>query len=96
MRRSITSTCAGLLLLAAGVGWAQSAPAPPLWHGQARTLRYHPEGQDFVITNGERRFNRALYGTNTAFRVEAGDRPEFALYLPGMGGNLKFGLLAKG
>lgn len=83
-------------LLLRGVGQAQPAPIPPLWHGQPRTLRYHPEGADFVITNGTHRFNRALYGTNTAFRVEAGDLPEFALYLPGMGGNLKFGLLAKG
>jgi hypothetical protein len=22
------------------------------WHGQERTIRYHPEGNDFVITNG--------------------------------------------
>ncbi|HET9502514.1 MAG TPA: DUF4450 domain-containing protein [Hymenobacter sp.] len=88
---------AGLLLMLAGSRQGAAQPAaPPLWHGQPRTLRYHPEGQDFVITNGERRFNRALYGTNTAFRVEAGDLPEFALYLPGMGGNLKFGLLAGG
>lgn len=66
---------------------------PSLWHDQQRTLRYQPDGQDFVITNGNKRFTRALYGTNTAFRVEAGDLPEFALYLPGMGGNLKFGLV---
>ncbi len=59
----------------------------------SRTLRYHPEGSDFVITNGTHRFNRALYGTNTAFRVEAGDLPEFALYMPGMGGNLSFSLV---
>src|SRR5690349_20274909 len=63
-----------------------------LWHGIERTLRYHPEGTDFVIENGNRRFTRALYGTNTAFRVETGDLPEFALYMPGMGGNIKFGL----
>src|SRR6187551_2731268 len=67
-----------------------------LWHDKERTVRYHPEGTDFIIENGDRRFTRALYGTNTAFRVEAGDLPEFALYLPGMGGNLKFGLLADG
>lgn len=73
---------------------AQSQPSPKLWHGIERELRYHPDGQDFVINNGKRRFNRALYGTNTAFRVEAGDLPEFALYLPGMGGNLKFGLMS--
>jgi hypothetical protein len=58
-----------------------------------RPLRYQPEGTDFVITNGTHRFNRALYGSNTAFRVEAGDLPEFAMYLPGMGGNLRFGLI---
>ncbi len=62
------------------------------WHDKERTLRYQPEGTDFVITNGNRRFTRALYGTNTAFRAEAGDLPEFALYMPGMGGNIKFGL----
>ncbi|UOG73283.1 DUF4450 domain-containing protein [Hymenobacter tibetensis] len=70
------------------------APELPLWHGQQRTLRYQPDGTDFVIRNGTKRFTRALYGTNTAFRVETGDLPEFALYLPGMGGNLKFGLLS--
>ncbi|MBO2010099.1 DUF4450 domain-containing protein [Hymenobacter negativus] len=75
---------------------AHAQTPPPLWHNQPRTLRYRPEGSDFVITNGTHRFTRALYGTNTAFRVEAGDLPEFALYLPGMGGNMKFGLLANG
>src|SRR4249920_1952678 len=64
-----------------------------LWHGKERTVRYHPEGNDIVIENGDRRFTRALYGTNTAFRVEAGDLPEFAMYMPGMGGNLRFGII---
>ena len=63
------------------------------WHDKPRSVRYHPEGTDIVILNGERRFNRALYGGNTAFRAEAGDKPEFALYLPGMGGNLKIGII---
>src|SRR5476651_460997 len=67
-----------------------------LWHNEQRELRYHPEGSDFVITNGNRLFTRALYGTNTAFRVEAGDRPEFGLYMPGMGGNLKLGIAVDG
>src|SRR6185503_6330880 len=49
-----------------------------------------------VCVNGKLRFNRALYGTNTAFRVEAGDLPEFAMYMPGMGGNLQFSLLKDG
>jgi hypothetical protein len=63
-----------------------------LWHDKELELRYKPDGRDFVITNGNRLFTRALYGTHTAFRVETGDRPEFALYMPGMGGNFKFGI----
>jgi hypothetical protein len=57
-----------------------------------RPLRYWPEGRDFVITNGGEFFNRPLYSANTAFRVDAGDQPEFSLYLPGRGGNLRFGV----
>ena len=62
-------------------------------HTGKRQLRYKPDGQDLVITNGARRFNRALYGTNTAFRVECGDLPELALFAgKGMGGNIRFGI----
>ncbi|MDD4968477.1 MAG: DUF4450 domain-containing protein [Paludibacter sp.] len=57
-----------------------------------RSLSYKPEGQDFVIVNGKNKFNRALYSTNTGFRVETGDVPEFAMYLPRMGGNLSFSI----
>lgn len=55
-------------------------------------LRYRPDKGDFVIRNGAEYFNRALYGGHTAFRVDAGDKPEFSLYLPGRGGNLRLGL----
>lgn len=65
---------------------------PNLTETVARPLRYRPDGTDFVIENGTEFFNRPLYGGNTAFRVDAGDRPEFTLYLPGRGGNLRFGL----
>ncbi|WP_432713215.1 DUF4450 domain-containing protein [Pedobacter sp.] len=64
------------------------------WHDEERSLRYTPSGTSFYIKNGNRRFTRALYGTNTAFRVEAGDLPEFAMYMPGMGGNLKLGIIS--
>jgi hypothetical protein len=67
--------------------------AQQLWHNIQREVHYKPDGEDFVLVNGNRRFNRALYGGNTAFRAEAGDLPEFGLYMPGMGGNLKFGLI---
>ena len=66
------------------------------WHGIERSVRYQPDGRDFVIANGQKRFNRALYGTHTGFRVEGGDLPEFALYMPGMGGNFKLGIAVAG
>ncbi len=64
------------------------------WHGKERTIHYTPQGEDFVCTNGKHKFNRALYGTNTAFRVEAGDLPEFSMYMPGMGGNFQLGIIS--
>ena len=64
--------------------------------GQNRTLRYQPDGEDFVIVNGNRKFTRALYGSNTGFRLETSDVPEFALYMPRMGGNLSLGVIVGG
>jgi hypothetical protein len=58
----------------------------------ARPLRYSPVGTDFVITNGAEFFNRPLYCMNSGFRIDGGDQPEFSLYLPGRGGNLRFGI----
>lgn len=60
-----------------------------------RPLRYRPQGEDFVIVNGTEFFNRPLYGGSSAFRVDAGDQPEFSLYLPGRGGNLRLGIEAE-
>lgn len=65
----------------------------PLLEGNtARPLRYIPENGAFSIRNGREFFNRPLYGPGTAFRVDAGDLPEFSLYLPGHGGNLRVGI----
>lgn len=61
--------------------------------GDSRSLHYRPEGTDFVVENGSHRFNRPLYAGNTGFRAEAGDKPEFAFFLPGRGGNLRLGLI---
>ena len=70
------------------------AVRPLLAGNTARPLRYRPVDGDFVIRNGGEFFNRPLYGPNINFRVDAGDLPEFSLYLPGHGGNLKLGLSA--
>ncbi|MHB1023954.1 MAG: DUF4450 domain-containing protein [Acidobacteriaceae bacterium] len=64
----------------------------PLLHSNtARAMRYTPTAEGFLIRNGKEYFNRPLYGPNNPFRVDAGDRPEFSLYLPGHGGNLRLG-----
>ena len=82
------------MLLAAGSHLAAQSPAaqklsPNLVDNIDRPLRYRPDHGDFVIENGTEFFNRPLYGGNTVFRVDGGDKPEFVLYLPGRGGNLR-------
>jgi len=67
---------------------------PMLEENIERPLRYWPDGNSFVITNGAERFNRPLYAANAPFRIDAGDLPEFSFYIPGRGGNLRFGILA--
>jgi hypothetical protein len=61
-----------------------------------RPLRYTPDGGDFVITNGPEYFNRPLYANNSAFRVDGGDRPQFSMYVPGRGGNVRLGIQSGG
>jgi hypothetical protein len=100
---SLTIAVAGLS--GAGMEAQTAAPAPiaatagvhPNLAGQMdRPLRYHPENGDFAIENGVEFFNRSLYGGNTAFRVDGGDKPEFTMYLPGRGGNLRIGVKVGG
>lgn len=78
-----------LLCCACGIEVAVYAQPSPGWH-------YLPQGTDLVKVKGSHRYNRALYGGNSGFRVEAGDLPRFALYMPGMGGHLHFGLNMNG
>lgn len=93
----LASVTAALFALLGAPETSAQAPAaairtPNLESSIDRALRYQPDGADFVIVNGEESFNRPLYGRNTAFRVDGGDRPEWVLYLPGRGGNLRLGL----
>jgi len=80
------------LILFAVVSIQSSAQEGNLTQTKTRKIHYAPDGNSFILKNGKRKFNRALYGTNTGFRIEVGDLPEFALYLPGMGGNFKLGI----
>jgi hypothetical protein len=91
----ILSLCLGWVAIGSLPIHAQPAALklfPNLESNIERPLRYRPDGADFVIENGAEFFNRPLYGGNTAFRVDGGDKPEFVLYLPGRGGNLRLGV----
>src|SRR4051812_13622608 len=61
---------------APGVITATRGITPNLVGHFEQPLRYKPDGPDFVIENGAEYFNRPLYGRNTAFRMDAGDKPE--------------------
>lgn len=73
---------------------APGEPEPGQLSRLVRPMRYRPEGAEFVIENGANRFNRPLYGSNTAMYVHAGDLPEIMLSLPGKGGTLWLGIIA--
>ncbi|WP_157482324.1 DUF4450 domain-containing protein [Geofilum rubicundum] len=81
-----------VLFLMMGSSSLPGQEAPQLWHGKERSLRYRPEGKGFVIENGTLRYNKALYGINSSFRVETSDQPVLGLYMPYMGGNLQWGV----
>ena len=55
---------------------------------ESRPRHYVPDGNSVVTTDGGARFNRALYGAHSGFRMDCSDTPEFGIYLPRMGGNL--------
>lgn len=74
--------CLSALLLLVGTARADGPAA------DVRTFQYQPVEGAFRSVNGTNRFTRALYGGPTAFRLETSDRPEFAFWLPGMGGHV--------
>ncbi|MDO4932834.1 MAG: DUF4450 domain-containing protein [Prevotellaceae bacterium] len=55
-----------------------------------RQWQYYPDKGDFVCVNGKNRFTRALYGSNTDYRMETSDKPVFALYKKGSYRNIRF------
>lgn len=62
---------------------------------QIRKLQYRPDNDEFVCVNGKNRYTRALYGSHSPFRVETSDRPVFAFYNNGRGGNISFKVILR-
>ena len=62
----------------------------------SRTLHYYPDGHDIVCQDGDKRYNRALYGSYTEYRLETSDRPIFAVYRSKAHKNIRFRLTANG
>lgn len=54
--------------------------ASSVFSDSVSSLNYYPEGQAIVCRDGKNRYTRALYGHETAFRVETSDCPVFAVY----------------
>ena len=67
-----------LLFVALNYAVGMAQPLLSLYEGKhlsKRSLRYTPDGEDFVIVNGKNKFNRALYGSHSGFRLETGMFP---------------------
>lgn len=60
-----------------------------------RTMRYFPDKGEIVCINGDNRYTRALYGGESAFRLETSDRPVFATFVKGKCKNVSFRLKIK-
>ncbi len=78
-------SAATLLLASAAGGYAQSYIGQfnhnSLDRETARTLQYTPVSGGYIACrNGSNLYTRALYGGNTAFRLETSDRPIFAAF----------------
>src|SRR4028119_888158 len=85
MANSINKSTQAMWQLAAAIlmmSMAKAQAAPNFAGNIDRPLHYRPDGDSFVVENGKEFFNRPLYGSNTAFRVDAGDKPEYSFYLP--------------
>ena len=61
-----------------------------------RKQHYFPDGRDIVCQDGDKRYNRALYGSYTEYRLETSDRPIFAVYRSKAHKNIRFRLTANG
>lgn len=82
-----------LLLLFISTTEARAEESAKIGSGDKRSMNYYPVDGDFVTVNGKNRYTRALYGTQTLFRLETSDAPIFAIYNKKNNCNISFTLI---
>src|SRR5574344_568171 len=82
-----------LLLLFICTTEARAEESAKIGSGDKRSMNYYPVDGDFVTVNGKNRYTRALYGTQTQFRLETSDAPIFAIYNKKNNCNISFTLI---
>lgn len=81
MKRLLTIAAALMPLLAIPQSYIGMFDHNDLDHRSERELQYTPTSDGYIRShNGKILYTRALYGGNTAFRIETGDRPIFAAF----------------
>ncbi|MDE7406998.1 MAG: DUF4450 domain-containing protein, partial [Muribaculaceae bacterium] len=97
MKRLIVITSIFISITLHGQDYIESFSHNKNFRGVERTLQYRPtdDGQ-IVCHNGTNLYTRALYGSNTLFRVETSDRPIFAAYHKTDNRNIHFDLRIPG
>lgn len=88
LKTAARSLC--LIFLTGSLALCDAAPA------DTRRLNYFPDGGDFACVNGCNYYTRALYGGNSAYRLETSDRPVFAVYVKNDSRNVRFWLALDG
>ena len=81
MKKLFTATALMLPLLMAGQSYVGKFDHNPIERDSRRVVQYKPTSDGYIMSeNGKNLYTRALYGGNTAFRVETSDRPIFGAY----------------
>ncbi|MDE7418832.1 MAG: DUF4450 domain-containing protein [Muribaculaceae bacterium] len=81
MKRKFAVFALGVPLLMAGQAYVRQFDHNPIDRSQERVVQYSPTSGGYIYRkNGDNLYTRALYGGNTAFRIETSDRPIFGAF----------------
>ncbi len=81
MKRKFAVFALGIPLLMAGQSYFRQFDHNSLDRNAERVMQYTPTSGGYIYRkNGENLYTRALYGGNTAFRIETSDRPIFGAF----------------